>query len=308
MASAVQREDGAPRHTPVMLREVIDLLDPQPGKVIVDATLGLGGHAAAIAPRLQPGGLLVGLDRDAESLAVARRALAPWQEGCRLFHLNFVRIAEALSAAGVRKVDGVLFDLGASLFQLTSAERGFSFAQDGPLDMRMDRSTGETAAGLVARLSVQELETLIRTYGEERFARRIARRIDEARRRAPLRTSGALAAVVASAVPRRGAHAPQMRTYQALRIAVNHELDDLRIALDNVHQCLRPQARLVVIAFHSLEDRIVKTVLRQQAAAGEYRLLTRKPLRAAREEVMQNRPSRSARLRAAERAAAQTPP
>ena len=288
-------------HVPVMPAEVVEWLAPQPGKVIVDGTVGLGGHARRIVQLLLPGGLLIGLDRDAEALKVAGETLAPWKENVRLFHLNYTRAVEALTAAGVEQADGVVYDLGVSQLQLKTPGRGFSFTDDAPLDMRMDVSAGETAAELIRRLPEPELERIIREYGEERYARRVARRIVEARRRSPITTTADLARLVAEVVPPSGRIAPQTRTFQALRIAVNHELEELQSALGRTFRLVRPGGRVVAIAFHSLEDRIVKNTFREQARQGIYRILTRKPLRPSREEVLHNRASRSARLRAAER-------
>lgn len=296
-----QSESNLHVHVPVMLEEVLRLLNPQVGEVMLDGTVGLGGHAMAIAKRLGPTGLVIGLDRDAESLERAREALAGLP--CRLLHRDYTEAQEVLEELGVNRVDGVLYDLGASQYQLKDPERGFSFTNDGPLDMRMDRSRGPTAADLVARLSERELEQLIREFGEERYARRIARRIANERKRAPIRTTGDLARLIASAVPRSGRIAPQTRTFQALRIAVNRELDCLRQALEGVDSLLRPGGRVVVISFHSLEDRLVKQAFRRKADEGVLELLTKKPVRPSAEEVARNRASRSARVRAARKVA-----
>ncbi len=285
-------------HTPVLLEEVLTWLSPRPGGTYVDATVGLGGHAEAILERILPGGRLIGLDRDPEAIAVARERLSRFQGAFQLVHADFADLRKVLQDLGIGQVQGVLMDLGVSVLQLTSPHRGFSFSLPGPLDMRMDPSSPVTAADLVNRLSEQELADLLRHYGEEPFARRIARAIV---RRRPIYTTQELREAVAQAVPRRAW--PRRidvatRTFQALRIAVNRELEALEQALPQAVEVLSPGGRLVVISFHSLEDRIVKQFLRR---AEGLRVLTPKPVRPSREEVRRNPRARSARLRAAER-------
>jgi 16S rRNA (cytosine1402-N4)-methyltransferase len=300
---------GEPSHQPVLLAEALRWLEPRPGRRYCDATVGYGGHASAILEASAPDGRLVGLDRDAAALAEARQALAGFGERVTLVHAPFSRMREVLAQAGALPLDGCLVDLGVSSPQLDRPERGFSFRRSGPLDMRMDQSAGETAADYLRRVSEEELVGVLQDFGEERFARRIARAIVEARRREHIDSTGALAALVASAVPRREhGKDPATRTFQALRIAVNRELEELERLLEDAPACLRPGGRLVVIAFHSLEDRMVKRRLRAlaQADGGEpfFRILTKKPVPPDDAEVAGNPRARSAKLRAAERVAA----
>lgn len=290
-------EKGSP-HTPVLLSETLRWLDPGPGGVYVDATVGSGGHAEAILERIGPSGLLIGLDRDPEAIAFAQDRLARFGEAVRLVRANFATLRATLQGLGVARVDGVLMDLGVSSLQLARPERGFSFSLTGPLDMRMDPAIPTTAADLVNRLPEHALAEILARYGEEPFARRIAREIVRSR---PLRTTEELREAVARAVPRRAW--PRRidvatRTFQALRIAVNQELEALEQALPQAVDVLVPGGRLVVIAFHSLEDRIVKQFLRRTERV---RILTPKPVRPSPEEVRQNPRARSARLRAAEK-------
>ncbi|MDR7445351.1 MAG: 16S rRNA (cytosine(1402)-N(4))-methyltransferase RsmH [Armatimonadota bacterium] len=285
-------------HVPVLLQEVLTWLDPRPGGLYVDATVGTGGHAEAILERILPGGRLVGLDLDPEALAVARRRLERFGDAVQLVQANFADLQHVLRTLGIARVQGVLMDLGVSGLQLATPHRGFSFRLAGPLDMRMDPASPVTAADLVNRLSEKELADLLRRYGEEPFAARIAREIV---RRRPLSTTQELREAVLRAVPRRAW--PRRvdvatRTFQALRIAVNRELEALEQALPQAVEVLGLGGRLVVISFHSLEDRIVKHALR---SAKPLRVLTPKPIRPSPEEVRANPHARSARLRAAER-------
>jgi 16S rRNA (cytosine1402-N4)-methyltransferase len=288
-------------HVPVLLAPAVEQLAVRPGGFYVDGTVGLGGHAAEVLRRSSPGGRLLGLDRDEDALAVARERLAAFGDRVRLAHGDWRALPEVL--AGERP-DGVLLDLGVSSLQLDTAERGFSFRAEGPLDMRMDRSSGPTAADLVNRLPERELADVIYRYGEEHASRRIARAIVRAREKAHLRTTGELAAVVRRAAGRarkRGLD-PATLTFQALRIAVNRELDGLGEALAAIARRLAPEGRLAVIAFHSLEDREVKNAFRALARDG-FTLLTRKPVRPTEEEARANPRARSARLRTLARAA-----
>jgi 16S rRNA (cytosine1402-N4)-methyltransferase len=282
-------------HVPVLLAETLEVLAVRPGGFWVDGTVGLGGHAAAILRASAPHGRLLGLDRDGETLARARAALAPFGERARLEQADFREIPERCG----EPAQGILLDLGVSSAQLDDPGRGFSFQAEGPLDMRMDRGDGETAADLVNGLPEKTLAEVIFRYGEERASRRIARAIVRARERAPLATTTELAAVVRRASPprRRRGHDPATRTFQALRIRVNRELEGLEAAMEGAAACLAPRGRLAVIAFHSLEDRAVKTVFRALAGRG-FSLVTRKPLRPSAEEVRRNPRARSARLRA----------
>ena len=291
----------ASAHVPVLLGPAMEQLAVRPGGFYVDGTVGLGGHAAEVLRRSAPDGTLLGLDRDPDALARARERLAEFGGRARLAHGDWRTLPEVL---GAERPDGVLLDLGVSSLQLDTAERGFSFRADGPLDMRMDRSSGPTAADLVNRLPERELADVIYRYGEEHASRRIARAIVRARERAHLRTTGELAAVVRPAAGRarkRGLD-PATLTFQALRIAVNRELEGLGEALAAIARRLAAGGRLAVIAFHSLEDREVKNAFRE-LARDEFTLLTRKPIRPTDEEAARNPRARSARLRALEKAA-----
>ena len=299
-------------HLPVMLDEAIAWLDPKPGGRYCDATLGVGGHAAAVLERSAPDGRLIGLDRDPAALATAGAALERFGDRVTLVHARFSEARDVLERLGMIPVDGFLVDLGVSSPQLDRAERGFSFRTDGPLDMRMDPTTGETAAELLRRVDEDELTRIIRDHGEERHAARVARAIIEARSAGPVETTGKLAAIVARALPRHEHNKnPATRTFQALRISVNDELGELERFLAVVTDCLRPGGRLVVIAFHSLEDRIVKWRLRELAGRGkagkrssgpaQLRLLTKHVVVPGDEERARNPRARSARLRAVER-------
>jgi 16S rRNA (cytosine1402-N4)-methyltransferase len=292
-------------HAPVLTAEVLQYLRPERGGVFVDCTVGLGGHSRAL---LEAGATrVVGFDRDLQALAAARETLAPWADRVELVHADYRELDEVLDRHGIRLVDGALADLGVSSLQLDAPGRGFSFQRDEPLDMRMDTTSGDTAADLVARSTERDLADAIYAYGEERFSRRIARAIVEARRAEPIATTGGLAAIVRRALPRRGYVRidPATRTFQALRIWVNQELDGLDRFIVAAAQRLRIGARLVVISFHSLEDRIVKHTLRalQQSRDAGVRVLTKKPVVPGDDEVRRNPRARSAKLRAAERMA-----
>ena len=295
-------------HLSVLLNEAIAWLDPKPGGRYCDATVGAGGHAAAVLERSAPDGRLIGLDRDPAALAIAGAHLQPFGERVTLVHARFSEARAVLERLGMIPVDGFLVDLGVSSPQLDRAERGFSFRNDGPLDMRMDPTTGETAAELLRRVDEEELTRIIRDHGEERHAARVARAIIEARNAGPVETTGKLAAIVARALPRRpDGKSPATRTFQALRISVNDELGELERFLAVVTDCLRPGGRLVVIAFHSLEDRLVKRRLRALAAGQgapddpPFRILTKHVVVPSDDERARNPRARSARLRAAER-------
>jgi 16S rRNA (cytosine1402-N4)-methyltransferase len=295
-------------HIPVMVREVVEYLRCAPGGLFVDCTVGAGGHAEAILEASGPDGRVIGLDRDDAALLAAAERLRPFGDRVVLFQEDFRGMNALLEDRGIAEVDGILMDLGLSSLQLSDSERGFSFQSDGPLDMRMDRRSGPTAADWVNRLPEKELADLIYRYGEERRSRRIAGAIVRERRKHPIRTTLRLAEIVSWAVPmaRSGRLHPATRTFQALRIAVNRELEGLAEALRAAVGRLRPGGRLCVIAFHSLEDRIVKQTFRSmdQEGAPPVRVLTRKPDRPGREEVIRNPRARSARLRVAERGAA----
>ena len=288
------------RHVPVLAQEVLHWLDPRPGEVWVDATLGGGGHARLLAERVGPSGRLLALDQDAAAVERVRPSFAamPWVS---LHVANFESLPAVLAAAGLSAVDGVLADLGVSSDQLDDPARGLAFAHDGPLDMRLSQ-TGTSAADLVNRLSERELAEIIFRYGEERHSRRIAQRIVQARREAPIRTTGELARLVRQCVPRSHGHSidPATRTFLALRVAVNDELAVLEALLRALPGCVRPGGRVGIISFHSLEDRPVKHALRE---ATYWEVLTKKPITASSEEVERNPRSRSAKFRAARRRA-----
>jgi 16S rRNA (cytosine1402-N4)-methyltransferase len=301
-------------HTPVLLSDVLTTLDPRPGGRFIDGTLGGGGHAAAILGASAPDGQLLGLDADPAALNVARQTLAPYADRARLVHANFRRLAQVAQEYDFPPVDGILLDLGLSSMQLAASQRGFSFQSEGPLDMRYDPHGPTTAADLVNNLPADELADLIYGLGEERRSRAIARAIVAAR---PLHTTRELASVVARAAGgRRQARIhPATRTFQALRIAVNDELESLRSALPQALTLLSPRGRVAVISFHSLEDRIVKNFFAQEAKdcicppeqpvctcghKASVRIITRKPISANSAELDANPRARSAKLRVAE--------
>ena len=292
-------------HEPVMVREVLDLLAPGRGGLFLDCTVGLGGHSRAL---LDAGASRVlGLDRDPDALALAREALAPFGDRAELVHADYRDLDRVLDARGIALVDGALADLGVSSMQFDADGRGFSFRRDEPLDMRMDRSAGPTAAAMLRGVEEEALADVIYQFGEERYSRRIARAIVAARRGgAPIETTGQLAAIVRRAIPSRGYQRidPATRTFQALRIWVNRELEGLDAFLGSAARRLQAGARFVVITFHSLEDRIVKHGFRALEKGGDaLRILTRRPLVPADEEVARNPRARSAKLRAIERLA-----
>jgi 16S rRNA (cytosine1402-N4)-methyltransferase len=284
-------------HYPVLLKESLEYLAIRPDGVYVDMTAGLGGHAEAIAKRLESG-FLIACDRDAESLEKARANTADVARRIRFFHGTFSRLPEALAANGVQAVSGVLADLGVSRYQLSSAERGFSLMEDGPLDMRMDRSQRLTAADLVNELPEKALADLIYELGEERRSRRISRAIVRAR---PLLTTGRLAQVIEEAVPRTGRLHPATQTFMALRLKVNGELEELDELLRIAPERLESGGRFVVLTFMSLEDRKVKHAFQALARSGRARILTKHVVKPAGEEISENAASRSAKLRALER-------
>ncbi len=290
-------------HEPVLRAETLDLLDPADRGLVVDCTVGTGGHAAAL---LEAGAARVlGLDRDADVLPLARRRLAAWKDRVDLVHADYRRLDDVLDRLGVDRVDGALADLGCSSTQLGTEGRGFSFRRDDPLDMRMDRTTGRTLAELLAGATPEGLADVIYQYGEERHSRRIARAIVTAWAGAGIRTTAELAGIVRRAARYRGRSRidPATRTFQAFRIWVNRELDGLDAFLRAAAGRLEAGARLAVISFHSLEDRIVKHTLRELERGGglAIRILTRKPVRPAGEELRRNARARSAKLRAARR-------
>ncbi len=285
-------------HVPVLLEEVVQWLAPRQQGILVDGTLGGGGHSRALAGQVGHDGLVIALDRDPAAVARASSALA--QLPVKPVHANFCDLPEVLGTLGIQQVDGIVLDLGLSGDQLADAERGFSFSSTGPLDLRFDPMRGEPARRLINRLSAEHLADLIYHYGEERYSRRVAQAIVERRREQPIETAAELAELVRRCVPRSRVERidPATRTFQALRIAVNDELKSLEIALRRLPDCLRPGARLAIISFHSLEDRRVKEAFRDDP---RLQVLTRKPVCAAPAERDRNPGARSAKLRVAER-------
>ena len=294
-------------HTPVMLAEILEYLNPQPGQVIVDATLGMGGHSLEIVKRLSPGGKLIGIDRDEESLVRARALLGGYGAAVESACGNFSDMDLILKNLNVESIDGIVMDLGVSSFQLKDAQRGFSFQSEGPLDMRFDRNSYISAYDLVNNLNEEELSNLLWTFGEERWHNRIARHLVFERQKHPIATTQDLSDIVIRAIPGRFRHMhhrihPATRTFQAVRIAVNRELESLETALQKAIKLLRKEGRICVISFHSLEDRIVKLAFRHGAAEGMLKIITPKPLTPTYTEIKENPPSRSSKLRVAEKA------
>jgi 16S rRNA (cytosine1402-N4)-methyltransferase len=304
-------------HIPVLLDEVIDLMAPEKGKTIIDGTLGGGGHTEAM---LQAGANVIGVDQDDQALSFAQDRLVTFSNSFTPVDGNFANLPQLLTDIGVGKVDGILVDIGVSSWQLDEADRGFSFRKEGPLDMRMDRSGGKTAADLVNTLSDQELRTIFYEYGEERAGSKIARRLVERRETQPFTTTTDLADFISSILPRKKGPAgkihPATRVFQALRIAVNDELGVLRKFLENASDLLNPGGRVLVITFHSLEDRMVKRFFKNASESHidrkewpeprpnpdfKYKLITRRPITATDAEIQGNKRSRSAKLRVAEK-------
>ena len=311
-------------HISVLLNETVDSLNIRPDGIYVDGTLGGGGHAYHVAERLTEGGRLIGIDQDADAIAAATERLKPFADRVTIVRDNYVNIAGVLAGLGITEtegaVDGIYLDLGVSSWQLDNPERGFSYMEDAPLDMRMDQRQRQTAADLVNTATEQELFRIIRDYGEDRFAKNIAKRIVQARERKPVETTKELADIVRSAIPMKlqvtGGH-PAMRTFQAVRIALNGELTVLEESIDTMIRLLKPGGRLSIITFHSLEDRIVKNGFRRNehpcicppdfpvCVCGRESLgtvITKKPILPTEEEIRENSRSHSAKLRVFERA------
>ena len=311
-------------HISVLLNETVESLNIRPDGIYVDGTLGGGGHAYHVAERLTGGGRLIGIDQDADAIAAATERLKPFADRVSIVRDNYVNIKSVLSGLGIteeeKAVDGIYLDLGVSSWQLDNAERGFSYMEDAPLDMRMDRRQSQTAADLVNTATEQELFRIIRDYCEDRFAKNIAKHIVQARERKPVETTKELADIIRGAIPMKvqvtGGH-PAMRTFQAIRIALNEELTVLENSIDTMIRLLKPGGRLSIITFHSLEDRIVKNGFRRNehpcicppgfpvCVCGRESLgtvITKKPILPTEEEIRENSRSHSAKLRVFERA------
>jgi 16S rRNA (cytosine1402-N4)-methyltransferase len=289
------------QHIPVMVEEVMTFLKCEPGRTYVDATLGGGGHALEILKRTAPDGVVIGMEWDEEALSEAKKELVPFGERVKIFRENFIHLPDLIQA---ESVDGMLLDLGLSSFQIEKEGRGFSFKGEGPLDMRMDQRMGQTAADLVNHLSLEELENILFHYGEESWAKKIAKAIVLEREREPIETTQILRKIVYRAIPRRF-HSrridPATKTFQAFRIKVNDELENLRKILGMGWTLLKKGGRMCIISFHSLEDRMVKETFRKLESEGEVHVLTQKPVTPSEEERRRNPRSRSAKLRCAER-------
>ena len=285
-------------HVPVMVDEVLAALDPRPGQILVDGTAGGGGHLWRLVDAVSPEGWVLGIDRDPEAVGKLESRFAG--QPVQLATGSYAELPAFMQAAGVAEVDGVLLDLGLSSDQLADRERGFSFNIDGPLDLRFNPETGESASRLINRLSVEHLANLIYEYGEERLSRRIARAIVATRKAKPIETAQQLGDLIRSVVPKRRSERihPATRTFQALRIAVNDELGQLQTLLRKVGPCLSPGGKLAIISFHSLEDRLVKQAFQD---LDRWELASRRPIRASEAEVVRNPRSRSAKLRVAAR-------
>ena len=299
-------ENSSCLHKPVMVKEIIEYLQLRPGQLFVDATIGTAGHSLSILERITPGGKLIGIDRDEDSLSVARGRLKAFSQNLELIHGNFTDIDLVLEKIGLNKIDGILFDLGISSYQLGSPLRGFSFQEDGPLDMRMDRSSYIAAYDLLNNLNEDEISEMLWAFGQERWHRRIARAIVYQRQKKPVTTTTELVQLVLRSIPARYRSAyhrihPATRTFQAIRIAVNRELEAIDKAIDKAIELMRPKARICVISFHSLEDRIIKLKFKKFASEGMLDIITPKPLSPSDSEIENNPASRSAKLRVAER-------
>ncbi len=293
-------------HMPVLLAETVELLSVKPGDVIVDATVGLGGHARVLGEHAGSSGVLIGLDVDPENLALARERLADCPADVRLHHANFRELRDVLSTENIDRVDVLFADLGVASTHLDQAERGFSFREDGPLDMRMDPRLDDTAADLVNRLKEREIADMLFFNAQEMKSRRIARRICERRKEQRITTTGRLVEIVCSALhvnphSRKSRIHPATRTFQALRMAVNDEAGALTALLDTAPDVLKPGGRIGVIAFHSVEDKPVKLDFRRRKNERAYHIVTKKPITASEQERTTNPRSRSAKLRVAVR-------
>jgi 16S rRNA (cytosine1402-N4)-methyltransferase len=291
-------------HIPVLLHETVDALECKPGAFIIDGTMNGGGHAREIISRIMPGGLFLGIDWDGTVLEKTsgelKEQFAQHAQGLHFAASNYRDASKAIAAESLPQADGMMVDLGFSSWQIDNPDRGFSFQKEGILDMRYDTSSGTPAYEIVNRYSQEDLADIIWRYGEERQSRRIAKAIVESRVRVPIVRTTQLADCIARVMPRRGKIHPATRTFQALRIYVNHELENVEALLPTAQACLKKGGRLAVISFHSLEDRIIKNAFRAAAAEGKGRIITKKPIAPTREECIANPRSRSAKLRVLE--------
>lgn len=291
-------------HKPVMSQEVLSMLNLKSGSTVVDATLGLGGHAAGMIERILPAGKFIGIDKDEEALNIAQENLRPFARHCMFAHDDFRNLDKILERLDIAGVDAVLFDLGVSSYQLENAARGFSIRAEGPLDMRMDRKSFISAYDLLNNLTEEEISSILWRFGQERFSHRIARSIVVAREKAPISTTKQLAELVTRALPYKARFHkihPATRTFQALRIAVNRELDAFDEGLKKAASLLNKKGRICTITFHSLEDRIAKENFRELARTGRFSLVFKKVLRPSLDEIRDNPRARSAKMRVIER-------
>lgn len=291
-------------HRPVMLEEVLTLLKLKNGMIVVDATIGMGGHSIEIIKKISPKGKLIGIDCDKEALEIAKNRLSEYSKQCTLVHDNFSNIDKILGSLGINRVDGVIVDLGVSSLQLENPARGFSFVNEGPLDMRMNQDSSISAYELINNLSQAELASILWKFGQERFSNRIARMIIRKRNGSVINTTTELANMVSKALPYSKKHYrihPATRTFQAIRIAVNQELKSLELFLNKIAKFLNKKGRVCIISFHSLEDRIAKINFRNLAKSQEFRLIVKKPLVPKDEEIKVNPRARSAKLRVLEK-------
>ena len=306
-------------HKSIMLEEVIESLAIKPNGIYVDGTLGGAGHSSEIAKRLGPEGRLIGIDQDGEAIAAATKRLEPYRDRVTIVRSNYAQMCQVLKELGISKVDGILLDLGVSSYQLDNAERGFTYREDVPLDMRMDQRQTKTARNIVNEYSEMELYHMIRNYGEDKFAKNIAKHIVRQRQEKPYETTGELIETIKAAIPAKiratGGH-PAKRTFQAIRIELNRELEVLQDTLDDMIELLNEDGRICIITFHSLEDRIVKTIFKKNenpctcpsdfpvcvcGKESKGKVITRKPILPGEEELRENSRSKSAKLRVFER-------
>jgi len=291
-------------HVPVMLNETLEYLNLAPGKIIIDATVGTAGHSSEIIKRIRPSGKLIAIDRDQQSLLIAKERLADFSGSCEFVHANFMDLDTVLGGLNIKKVDGILFDLGISSFQLEDAQRGFSFQSPGPLDMRLDTESYISAYDLVNNLNEEEISAMLWNFGQERWHNRIAHLLVKERQRHPISTTAELSDIIVRAIPhhqRSYRIHPATRTFQAVRIAVNRELEALSAAVEKAITYLDKNARICVISFHSLEDRIVKFAFRKADSENILKIITPKPLVPSAGELETNPPSRSAKFRVGQR-------